>query len=94
MSRLDEIRASFAAGGVSDVDANWLIASVEGLAGAARKRWPAIQDAQRICREQGFVFDERAKEGWPKLAFTFYTMLCEADCQVRPLLRELEGDDD
>lgn len=51
---------------------------LRGVVKAALAAVRMVPKAQAICRERGFVFDKAIDDGWPKLAFTFYSMLCES----------------
>jgi hypothetical protein len=60
------------------------LASKKTLEGIAEKQ----QNALRIIRENGFVFESLGKEpgNWQHLAFTLYTEICEIDTWARNAL--------
>jgi hypothetical protein len=82
----------------AELAARWLRLRLEvcAVVGAAEGKQ---QEALAICRRHGFVFEtpldkpdeERTgAERWEKLAFTFYTTLCEIDVPVQSLARRMD----
>ena len=62
------------------------------LIAVARQAADKQAEAVAIMRKNGFKFETRLdlSEGFEKLAFTFYTMLCEIDDRLRTLLKPFE----
>jgi hypothetical protein len=64
----------------------------DALKAALEKNAVMLDHAQVIMRKHGFKFETRLdlSEGFEKLAFTFYSLLCEMDRDSRQALKELE----
>jgi len=97
-------RAQFALQAFTSPDADWgtiydsykarhedALAQRDALKAALEKNAVMLDHAQVIMRKHGFKFETplHLSEGFEKLAFTFYSMLCEVDSIARQALEEV-----